>query len=64
VVQLRLTPEGKVTDISVLKKADMKSWMKRPVKMIRKASPLPLPPEGLRGRDQTVLVPISSDWTS
>jgi len=58
VVQLRLTPEGKVTDISVVEKSGYEILDEAAVKMIRKASPLPLPPEGLRGRDQTVLVPI------
>lgn len=58
VVQLRLTPEGKVTDIFVVEKSGYEILDESAVKMIRKASPLPLPPEGLRGRDQTVLVPI------
>jgi protein TonB len=58
VVQLRLTPEGKVTDISVVGKSGHEILDEAAVRMIRKASPLPLPPEGLRGRDQMVLVPI------
>jgi TonB family protein len=58
VVQLRLTPEGKVTDISVVEKSGYEILDEAAVKMVRKASPLPLPPERLRGRDQTVLVPI------
>jgi periplasmic protein TonB len=58
VVQLQLTPEGKVTDISVVEKSGYEILDEAAVHMIRKASPLPLPPEGLRGRDHTVLVPI------
>jgi len=58
VVQLRLGPDGKVTDISVVEKSGYEVLDEAAVKMIRKASPLPLPPEGLRGRDHTVLVPI------
>jgi protein TonB len=54
VVRLRLTPEGKVTDISVVEKSGYEILDEAAVKMIRKASPLPLPPEGLH----TVLVPI------
>ena len=54
VVQLRLTPEGKVTDISVVEKSGYEILDEAAVKMIRNASPLPIPPEGLR----TVLVPI------
>ena len=58
VVQLRLSPDGKVTDISVVEKSGHEILDEAAVNMIRKASPLPAPPEGLRGRDQTVLVPI------
>ena len=58
VVQLRLTAEGKVADISVVEKSGYEILDEAAVKMIRRASPLPLPPEGLRGRDHTVLVPI------
>ena len=58
VVQLRLSPEGKVTDISVVGKCGHEILDEAAVNMIRKALPLPAPPEGLRGRDQTVLVPI------
>ena len=58
VVQLRLTPEGKVTDISVVEKSGYDVLDEAAMKMIRNASPLPPPPEGLRGRDHTVLVPI------
>jgi protein TonB len=57
-VQLKVTPEGKVTDISVVEKSGYEILDEAAVHMIRKASPLPLPPAGLRGRDQTVLVPI------
>ena len=58
VVQLRLSPDGKVTDISVVEKSGHEILDEAAVNMIRRASPLPAPPEGLRGRDQTVLVPI------
>jgi len=58
VLQLRLGPDGKVTDISVVETSGREILDEAAVKMVRKASPLPAPPEGLRGRDQTVLVPI------
>jgi protein TonB len=58
VVQLRVTPEGKVTDITVVEKSGYDVLDEAAMKMIRKASPLPAPPEGLRDRDRTVLVPI------
>ena len=58
VVQLRLTPEGKVTDIAIVERSGHEILDEAAVKMIRKASPLPLPPEGLRGSDHTVFVPI------
>jgi protein TonB len=54
VVQLRFTPEGKVADISVVEKSGHDILDEAAMKMIRNASPLPVPPEGLR----TVLVPI------
>ena len=57
-VQLRLSPDGKVMDMSVVGKSGYEILDEAAVNMIRKALPLPAPPEGLRGRDQTVLVPI------
>ena len=54
VVQLQLTLKGEVTDISVVEKSEYEILDEAAVKMIRKASPLPLPPEGVR----TVRVPI------
>ncbi len=58
VVQLRFTAEGKVADISVAETSGHDVLDEAAVKMIRNASPLPVPPEGLRGRDQVVAVPI------
>lgn len=58
VVQLRLGADGKVTDISIVETSGHEILDEAAVNMIRKASPLPAPPEGLRGREQTVLVPI------
>jgi protein TonB len=58
IVQLRVSPDGKVTDISVVEKSGYEILDEAAVRMIRKASPLPVPPEGLQGRDRTVLVPI------
>jgi protein TonB len=58
VVQLRVTPEGKVMDITVVEKSGYEILDEAALKMVRKASPLPAPPEGLRDRDRTVLVPI------
>ncbi|HEX4986472.1 MAG TPA: TonB family protein [Burkholderiales bacterium] len=58
VVQLTLTPAGKVSNVEVVEKSGYDLLDEAAVKMIRKASPLPAPPEGLRGRDHTVLVPI------
>src|SRR4051812_10717251 len=54
VVQLQFTAEGKVGDISVSGKSGHDVLDEAAVKMVRSASPLPSPPEGLR----TVLVPI------
>ncbi|MEP7367906.1 MAG: TonB family protein [Acidobacteriota bacterium] len=58
VVQLTLTPDGKVARVTVLEKSGYDVLDEAAVRMIQKASPLPLPPEGLRGRDLTVQVPI------
>jgi protein TonB len=58
VIQLTLTPEGKVSRVTVLEKSGYDVLDEAAVRMIQKASPLPLPPEGLRGRELTVQVPI------
>jgi protein TonB len=54
VVQLSISPDGKIEAISVVEKSGHEVLDDAAVKMIRKAVPLPIPPEGLR----TVLIPI------
>ena len=55
VVQLRFTAEGKVEDISVVDTSGHDILDEAAVKMIRHATPLPVPPQGLR----VVLIPVN-----
>jgi protein TonB len=48
VVELQFTAEGKVADIFVFEKSGHEILDEAAVKMVRSASPLPTPPEGLR----------------
>jgi periplasmic protein TonB len=48
VVQLRFTAEGLVTEIAVVEKSGHEMLDEAAVKMVRSASPLPVPPEGVR----------------
>ncbi len=58
VVQLVVASDGKVTGVSIVESSGHEILDEAAVKMIREASPLPPLPEGLRGRDRTIQVPI------
>lgn len=58
VVWVRLAPDGNVTNLSVAETSGYEILDEAAFKMIQKASPLPAPPESLRGREVTVPVPI------
>jgi protein TonB len=58
VVGLSLSADGKVTDISIIESSGRNILDEAALTMVRRASPLPRAPEGLRGKERTVRVPI------
>jgi protein TonB len=59
VVRVSLDDEGRVASISVLESSGREILDDAALNMVRKASPLPRAPEGLRGRARNVRVPIA-----
>ncbi len=58
-IELRIDASGNVTSSSIAESSGFEVLDKQALEMVRKASPLPLPPEALRGRDFTIVVPVS-----
>lgn len=58
VVGLSLSADGKVTDIAIIESSGRDILDEAALNMVRRASPLPRAPEGLRGKERTVRVPI------
>ncbi len=58
VVGLSLSADGKVMDISIIESSGRDILDEAALNMVRRASPLPRAPEGLRGTERTVRVPI------
>lgn len=58
VVGLSLSADGKVTEISIIESSGRDILDEAALNMVRRASPLPRAPEGLRGKERTVRVPI------
>ena len=58
VVGLALAPDGKVMEISILESSGREVLDDAALDMVRRASPLPRAPEGLRGKERLVRVPI------
>lgn len=58
VVGLALSADGKVMDISILESSGRDILDDAALNMVRRASPLPRAPEGLRGKERLVRVPI------
>jgi protein TonB len=59
VVRVALDAEGRVESISILESSGREILDDAALNMVRKASPLPRAPEGLRGRARNVRVPIA-----
>lgn len=59
VVALSLSADGKVTNISVVESSGREILDEAALEMVRRASPLPRAPEGLRGKERSVRVPIA-----
>jgi protein TonB len=58
-IELRIDASGNVTSSTIAESSGFEILDKQALDMVRKASPLPLPPEALRGRDFTIVVPVS-----
>jgi len=59
IIALSLSVEGKVKDISVAESSGRDILDDAALEMVRRASPLPRAPEGLRGKERSVRVPIA-----
>lgn len=59
VVALSLSADGKVTNISVAESSGREILDEAALEMVRRAAPLPRAPEGLRGKERSVRVPIA-----
>jgi protein TonB len=58
VVGLSLSPDGKVMDVAIVESSGREILDDAALNMVRRASPLPRAPEGLRGKERLVRVPI------
>ncbi|HEY5929518.1 MAG TPA: TonB family protein [Burkholderiales bacterium] len=59
IIALSLSAEGKVKDISIAESSGRDILDDAALEMVRRASPLPRAPEGLRGKERSVRVPIA-----
>jgi protein TonB len=57
-VELHIDAVGNITSSSVSETSGFEVLDKQALEMVRKASPLPLPPETLRGREFAIIVPV------
>ncbi|MCX7628432.1 MAG: energy transducer TonB [Methylophilaceae bacterium] len=57
-VELHLDASGNVISSRISEPSGYEVLDKQALEMVRKAVPLPLPPEALRGREFTILVPV------
>lgn len=58
-VQLELDAQGNVTQSAIKESSGFEVLDKQALEMVRKATPLPLPPETLRNRAFSILVPVT-----
>jgi len=58
-LELHLDSSGNVLSVKVHDSSSYELLDKQTLEMVKKASPFPLPPEALRGRSFTILVPVS-----
>ncbi len=58
-VELQIDATGNVTSTTIAESSGFEILDKQALEMVRKASPLPLPPESLRGKEFTIVVPVS-----
>jgi protein TonB len=58
-VELHIDTTGNIRSSSVIESSNYEVLDKQALEMVRKATPLPQPPEALRGREFTIIVPIN-----
>ena len=58
-VELHIDANGNITSSAISESSGFEALDKQALEMVRKASPLPLPPEVLRGREFTIIVPVA-----
>lgn len=58
-VELKIDADGNVTSSNIAESSGYEMLDKQALEMVRKASPLPQPPEALRGREFTIVVPVA-----
>lgn len=58
-LELQLDSNGNLTSSKIAKGSSFEALDKQALEMVKKASPFPLPPDALRGRSFTILVPVS-----
>ena len=58
-VELHIDANGNITSSAISESSGFEVLDKQALEMVRKASPLPLPPEVLRGREFTIIVPVA-----
>jgi len=58
-VELHIDAKGNITSSAISESSGFEVLDKQALEMVRKASPLPLPPEVLRGREFTIIVPVA-----
>lgn len=58
-IELQIDASGNVTSSRIAESSGYEILDKQALEMVHKASPLPLPPEALRGRDFTIVVPVA-----
>lgn len=58
-IELQIDASGSVIASIIAESSGFEILDKQALEMVRKASPLPLPPAALRGRDFTIVVPVA-----
>lgn len=58
-VELHIDATGSIRSSTVIESSNFEVLDKQALEMVRKASPLPQPPEFLRGREFTIVVPVA-----
>jgi protein TonB len=58
-VELHIDASSNIRSSSVIESSNYEVLDKQALEMVRKATPLPQPPEALRGREFTIIVPIN-----